>query len=244
LLGPRWSGSAGGHGRNGAQRRALEYCAPAPLPWARRAAAANAEALLVGNDGVAITANETNSYAAATGVATGLGSAASFPVTGTCAGCNASGNYTLSALIANWGALFNTSCASTSNCPSGLTHAWRHGDLSGTTDALVCPEGRHAKSAAAGWPRRIRSISDRTRRRRRHRRRPRHHHLLPRLQSCQPHHRRPRPNHRRHPPHRRQHRRRGRPRSRPRPCCRHRRRPRPCWRHRLRPPPARFCRTS
>ena len=43
-------------------------------------------------------------------------------------------------LVANWGALFNTSCAASGtsgNCPTGIQHAWRPGDLSGTTDAFV-----------------------------------------------------------------------------------------------------------
>ena len=71
-----------------------EYCTPGATAAGEGAAAANSEALLVGIDGVAITANQTNSCAASTGVATGLG-AASFAVTGTCAGCDASGNYTL-----------------------------------------------------------------------------------------------------------------------------------------------------
>ncbi len=73
-----------------------EYCTPGATAAGEGAAAANSEALLVGIDGVAITANQTNSCAASTGVATGLG-AASFAVTGTCAGCDASGNYTLGA---------------------------------------------------------------------------------------------------------------------------------------------------
>jgi hypothetical protein len=41
-------------------------------------------------------------------------------------------------LIRNWKYLFSTDCAGgDTTCSAGLTHAWRHGDLSGTTDALV-----------------------------------------------------------------------------------------------------------
>jgi hypothetical protein len=49
-------------------------------------------------------------------------------------------------LIKNWKNLFASDCAAgDGTCTSGLTHAWRLGDLSGTTDALVSilnPPGR------------------------------------------------------------------------------------------------------
>jgi len=82
-----------------------------------------------------------------------------------CPGCDASSNYTFAnsldvlrvvyggydhesppvagcasdlrkSLINNWSKLFTTDCA-TGTCPTGLTHAWRRSDLSGTTDAFI-----------------------------------------------------------------------------------------------------------
>ena len=84
-----------------------------------------------------------------------------------CPGCDGSGHYTLASsldalrlvyggmhhdaapattfdcnsnvrksLVKNWNLLFTQACA-TNNCGSGLTHAWRRSDLSGTTDAFV-----------------------------------------------------------------------------------------------------------
>lgn len=53
------------------------------------------------------------------------------------------GNYNCSSdtrksLIASWGNLFTTPCAAGGTaCTSGLSHAWRRSDLSGTTDAFI-----------------------------------------------------------------------------------------------------------
>ena len=48
------------------------------------------------------------------------------------------GSDTRRTLIRNWKNLFSTDCsAGDAACAAGLTHAWRHGDLSGTTDAFV-----------------------------------------------------------------------------------------------------------
>jgi hypothetical protein len=45
---------------------------------------------------------------------------------------------TRKSLIASWGNLFTNSCAAGSAaCTTGLTHAWRRSDLSGTTDAFI-----------------------------------------------------------------------------------------------------------
>jgi hypothetical protein len=53
---------------------------------------------------------------------------------------------TRKSLIANWKNLFNTDCSAGDGvCTTGLTHAWRRSDLSGTTDAFVSvlnPAGR------------------------------------------------------------------------------------------------------
>jgi hypothetical protein len=82
-----------------------------------------------------------------------------------CPGCDASNNYTFAnsfdalkilyfglthdntydcassvrkSLIKNWGNLFaDTSCAGAATCTTGLTHAFRRSDLSGTTDAFL-----------------------------------------------------------------------------------------------------------
>ena len=149
------------------------------------AASTNTSALLVGIDGVAITANQTNDCQAdatanPTGAAIGFGSGTAFAVTGTpCNGCTASNTYLFGdssvstnlyknqpsfdalaviyfglthdgfyncssavrkSLVANWGALFNTGCSASGSagaCSTGLQHAWRRSDLSGTTDAFV-----------------------------------------------------------------------------------------------------------
>jgi hypothetical protein len=51
------------------------------------------------------------------------------------------------ALVANWSNLFQTSCiAGIGMCPSGLRHAFRLGDLSGTTDAFVSLVGAGARA--------------------------------------------------------------------------------------------------
>jgi hypothetical protein len=178
-----------------------EYCTAGATAVSEGAAASNAEALLVGIDGVAITANKTNSCqtdatANPSGGAVGLG-AASFQVAGTpCHGCTGT-TYTLGdptgavyanqpsfdalsviyfglthdgfydcsgnvrkSLVANWNALFNVSCSAagtgsgTGNCPTGLQHAWRRSDLSGTTDAFVSvlnpPNGSATNNKGAG----------------------------------------------------------------------------------------------
>jgi hypothetical protein len=165
-----------------------EFCTPTasvytspltPVP----AAPGLTAGLLVGLDGVTISANQvmTCSSAAANGVggasmavtADGTGTPATNPPA-TCPGC-VSGSYTFGdptqlsyknqasfdalavlyfglthdgtyscggpvrrTLIRNWRYLFSSDCVSGDiTCTAGVTHAWRHGDLSGTTDALV-----------------------------------------------------------------------------------------------------------
>jgi hypothetical protein len=62
------------------------------------------------------------------------------------------------ALVQNWSALFNADCATPASCPvdysvqgvssssaSGLSHAWRRGDLSDTSDAFVSLVGFGAR---------------------------------------------------------------------------------------------------
>jgi hypothetical protein len=50
-------------------------------------------------------------------------------------------------LISNWSYLFETSCAAgNGTCPSGLRHAFRLGDLSGTSDAFVSLVGAGARA--------------------------------------------------------------------------------------------------
>jgi ABC-type phosphate transport system substrate-binding protein len=74
---------------------------------------------------------------------------------GTDSGGTFTGNYGCAgpirkALVANWNNIFNANCGTAKNCPaeytingnvtdvtSGLTHAWRRSDLSGTTDVFV-----------------------------------------------------------------------------------------------------------
>jgi hypothetical protein len=157
-----------------------EYCfgTGSPVTNGPTGSSANlAEGLLVGIDGVAIAANQTNSCSGS--VANGFGITTAFPALITagdaCPGCDASGNYTFGAagstlnsnqpsfdalsvlyfglthdgtfncnsdvrksLIKSWKNLFQTDCAAgDTTCSTGLTHAWRRSDLSGTTDAFV-----------------------------------------------------------------------------------------------------------
>jgi hypothetical protein len=70
------------------------------------------------------------------------------------------GNYNCSSdtrksLIASWGNLFTTPCAAGGTaCTSGLSHAWRRSDLSGTTDAFIKilnpPNGSATNGKGAG----------------------------------------------------------------------------------------------
>ncbi len=156
-----------------------EYCFGTGSPVATGPAGSSAnlaEDLLVGIDGVAIAANQTNSCSSS--AANGFGNTSAFAVTlntgDTCPGCDASNNYTFGggtslyanqpsfdalavlyfglhhdgsfncnsavrkSLIKSWRNLFATDCAAgDTSCSTGLTHAWRRSDLSGTTDAFV-----------------------------------------------------------------------------------------------------------
>src|SRR5450631_282949 len=143
--------------------------------------AGKSEGLLVGIDGVAISANQATSCSpsstnvpAVTG-ANGFGASTAMAVlaggNGTATGATYTfgdpagaryqnqpsfdalavlyfglthdGNYSCSSdtrktLIKNWKNLFSTDCtAGDTTCSTGLTHAWRRSDLSGTTDAFV-----------------------------------------------------------------------------------------------------------
>ena len=168
-----------------------EFCAPTASVYASPltpipASAGLTEGLLVGLDGVTISANQVMTCSGS--AVNGLGSATTMAVTNdgtgtpatnppaTCPGCVSGsytfgdsststfsyqnqpsfdalavlyfglthdGNYSCSSpvrrtLIKNWKYLFSTDCTGgDTTCSAGLTHAWRHGDLSGTTDALV-----------------------------------------------------------------------------------------------------------
>jgi hypothetical protein len=62
---------------------------------------------------------------------------------------------TRKSLIASWGNLFTTPCAAGGTaCGSGLSHAWRRSDLSGTTDAFIKvlnpPNGSATNGKGAG----------------------------------------------------------------------------------------------
>jgi len=132
------------------------------------------EALLVGIDGVAVLANQTNSCSSATANNVGIGGAFDVTADGTPGGA-AAGTYafadsldalkvlyfglthdgvydcagpTRKTLIRQWKNLFTTDCpAGNGTCAAGLTHAWRRSDLSGTTDAFVS-----VLAGAAGLP--------------------------------------------------------------------------------------------
>ncbi len=130
------------------------------------------EGLLVGIDGVSVAANQTNSCSSSS--ANGFGAASMTLSTGTYTfgdntasiyknqpsfdalavlyfGLTHDGTYNCQSearktLIASWKNLFSTDCtAGDGTCSTGLTHAWRRSDLSGTTDAFVSvlnPSGR------------------------------------------------------------------------------------------------------
>ncbi|HEY4184377.1 MAG TPA: hypothetical protein VGP07_04875 [Polyangia bacterium] len=55
---------------------------------------------------------------------------------------------TRKALVGNWGKLFQTGCTS-GTCPTGLKHAWRRGDASGTTDVFLAALGSPLKGLAS-----------------------------------------------------------------------------------------------
>ena len=150
--------------------KSSEYCAVASP-----ASPDLAEGLLVGIDGVAITANQTNSCSDSTSGANGFGSSSVMTIlfggTGAATGATYTfgdpagalyqnqpsfdalailyfglthdGNYSCGSdirksLIRNWKNIFTLDCAAgDTTCSAGLTHAWRRGDLSGTTEALV-----------------------------------------------------------------------------------------------------------
>jgi hypothetical protein len=140
------------------------------------------EGLMIGMDGVSIAANETNScstsgangFAPVSMSTTSSGTYTFGDAGGTLYvgqpsydalavlyfGLTHDGNYDCKSdvrksLIANWKNLFQTDCtAGDGTCSTGLTHAWRRGDLSGTTDALVNilvpPNGTGTNGKAAG----------------------------------------------------------------------------------------------
>jgi hypothetical protein len=63
------------------------------------------------------------------------------------------GNPVRRSLIANWRNIFATDClGGDATCTSGLTHAWRLGDLSGGTDALVSVLGPPARGIGTAGP--------------------------------------------------------------------------------------------
>jgi ABC-type phosphate transport system substrate-binding protein len=140
-----------------------EYCNNGTI-----ASQSTTNAIMVGVDGVSVLANaaqscsqdlakvsKTFSYTNAAGPQTYTLTSSLDVLRIVFAGTDHAGNYTgdfgcsgpiRKALVANWSALFNASCAagkcdgSTSGVvtqPLGLSHAWRRSDLSGTTDAFV-----------------------------------------------------------------------------------------------------------
>jgi ABC-type phosphate transport system substrate-binding protein len=146
-----------------------EYCSAAAP-----AGPALTEALLVGIDGVAVLANQTNSCSTTTPNNVGISGAFDVTSDGTAAG-TVVGTYTFTdsldplkvlyfgfthdgvydcasptrkTLIRQWKNFFTTDCpAGNGTCAGGITHAWRRSDLSGTTDAFVSVLG-----GAAGLP--------------------------------------------------------------------------------------------
>ena len=141
-----------------------EYCTPGTLTnnGAPTSSPANTEALLVGIDGLSIVTNKDTSCSSTMGAANGLGkasfavgsdtytAASSFDVLnllyfglhngtgGSTAGTFACGSTQRRALAAAWTNLFRTDCSSgDTTCATGLTHAWRRADVSGTADAFV-----------------------------------------------------------------------------------------------------------
>jgi hypothetical protein len=58
--------------------------------------------------------------------------------------CNSTARQTL---VANWGNLFNGTCAGSVPCTTGLQHAFRRSDMSGTTDTFLSLLGLPARTA-------------------------------------------------------------------------------------------------
>ncbi len=153
-----------------------EFCSTVASVYTAPAVSASAgltAGLLVGLDGVAISANQVMSCSSS--AASGLGSATAMHIlaggTGTDSGVTYTfgdpsgalfknqpsfdalavlyfglthdGNYscasdTRKSLIRNWKNLFASDCGTgDATCSTGITHAWRRSDLSGTTDAFV-----------------------------------------------------------------------------------------------------------
>ncbi|HVY39013.1 MAG TPA: hypothetical protein VHM31_13805 [Polyangia bacterium] len=142
-----------------------EYCptGTATNNGAPVSTAANSEALLLGIDGLSIVTNKDVSCSSTTGAANGLGKA-SFPVSGnpdytvsssfdvlnllyfglhngtggSTANSYGCGSVQRRALVSAWTNLFRTDCSTGDTvCSTGLTHAWRRADVSGTADAFV-----------------------------------------------------------------------------------------------------------
>ena len=164
-----------------------EFCGLATTAYGTVAeGAGKSEGLLVGIDGVAISANQTNSCSSS--AANGFGASTAMAVlaggNGTATGATYTfgdptgslyknqpsfdalavlyfglthdGQYSCSSdtrktLIKNWKNLFSTDCtAGDATCSTGLTHAWRRSDLSGTTDAFVSVLNPPAGTTANG----------------------------------------------------------------------------------------------
>jgi ABC-type phosphate transport system substrate-binding protein len=134
-----------------------EYCAGT----ASGGSAANSEALLLGIDGISVVTNKDTSCSSALGAANGLGRSFTVPAGtytvntsfdvldllyfglhngtgGSTAGAYDCNSAQRKALVGAWQNLFRSDCSSGAGiCTTGLTHAWRRADVSGTADAFV-----------------------------------------------------------------------------------------------------------